>query len=163
MDDENPVRAISDDNVTIKKEPKQIPVKATEIAEKSLPSIRSFNKIEVTFSERRFVTPKRESQDYAEQEWCTKQHEYMKNTIGFCDEDLNDDERDPIWLLNKGNEFYANKNYLAAVSAFSSGLSIASESPSLYLARANAHFALANYKRCVCSDFVSYHLRLPLS
>lgn len=77
----------------------------------------------------------------------------MKNSIGFCDADLNDDERDPTWLLNKGNDFYGKGNYLAAISAYSSGLCIAKESPSLYLARAEAHFQLGNYKRCVCNFF----------
>lgn len=118
--------------------------------EKIMPPIRKFTEINVKFSERRFVTPKRESQDYAEQEWCAKQKEYMTSTVGFCDADLNDDERDPVWLLNKGNEFFEKNNMLAAISAYSSGLQLANQSPDLYLARANAHFPLANYKRCVC-------------
>lgn len=115
-----------------------------------MPAIRSFGKIDVVFSERRFITPKRESQDQAEQEWCAKQHEIMKNKIGFSDEDLNNDEHDPNWLLNKGNDFLKKKNYLAAISAYSCGLEIAKESADLFLARANAHFQLQNYKRCVC-------------
>lgn len=114
-----------------------------------LPPVRSFATIGVTFSERRFKTPKRESLEQAEREWCAKQHEIMTKNVGFCDESLNDDERDPKWLLNKGREFYEKKNFLGAISAFSSGIKIANESADLYLSRAKAHFHLKNFQRCV--------------
>lgn len=114
-----------------------------------LPPVRSFATIEVKFSERRFRTPKRESLDRAEREWCAKQHEIMTKNVGFCDENLNDDERNVKWLLNKGREFLEKKNYLGAISAFSSGIKIANESADLYIGRAQAHFHLNNFQRCV--------------
>lgn len=128
--------------------------------EPKLPPVRSFGSIDVTFSERRFITPKRESQDQAEREWCAKQHEIMTKNVGFCDENLNDDERDAIWLLNKGREFLGKKNYLGAVSAFSSGIKIANESADLLLGRAQAHFHLENFQRCVSFHVESQRMTL---
>lgn len=116
---------------------------------KTITPVRSFGTINVTFSARRFITPQRESQEHAEREWCMKQYEAMTKTIGFCDDDLSADERDPRWLLNKGNEFYDKKNYWAALSAYSSGIKLAKESAVLYISRARAHFRLENYSRCV--------------
>lgn len=119
--------------------------------EPTMPPIRSSGIINVTFSERRFVTPKRESQEQAEREWCAKQHEIMTKTVGFSDDDLNAEERDAQWLLQKGREFLEKKNYLGAISAFGSGIRVADELPDLYLGRAEAQFHLGNFKRCVSS------------
>lgn len=82
-------------------------------------------------------------------EWCAKQHEILVNRIGFCDEDLNSNERDMAWLIQKGNTFLDKKNYLAAVSAFTCGMKVSTESPELFLGRARAQYALNNYKSCV--------------
>lgn len=114
------------------------------------PPIRSGGTINISFTARRFVTPQRESQEHAEREWCLKQDQ-VKKDIGFCDDDLSADERNPKWLLGKGKEFYAKKNYLAALSAFSAGISLAECPAVLLLHRAMAHFKLENYTRCVSS------------
>lgn len=66
--------------------------------ESLLPPIRSSGKINVNLSLREFITPKRESQENAEREWCNKQHELMVDRIGFCDKNLNLDERDMSWV-----------------------------------------------------------------
>lgn len=115
----------------------------------SMPPIRSCAKINVNLSTREFVTPKRESQEQAEREWCAKQHEIIVNRIGFDDKDLNTEERDLNWLIQKGNGFLEKKNYLAAVSAFTCGLKMSNESPELFFGRAVAQYALKNYKHCV--------------
>lgn len=114
----------------------------------TLPAIRQSASIDVTFTKRKFVTPQRESQAHAEREWCLKQNE-VKQNIGFSTENLSAEERDPKWLLNKGKEFYEKRNYLGAISAFSTGIKIAANSAELLLNRALAHFAIANYNRCV--------------
>ncbi|XP_031632395.1 uncharacterized protein LOC116346464, partial [Contarinia nasturtii] len=117
--------------------------------------VRPCGRIDVNFSSREFITPKRESQENAEREWCAKQHEIMINRIGFSDKDLSSDERDPIFLMKKGYEFLEKKNYLAAVSTFSFCLTkMSNDLPELYLGRARAQYALQNYKRCAedCSD-----------
>lgn len=64
----------------IKHKPKS-PQRALAIAKKApeIPSIRNYGTIEVNFSERRFVTPQRESQEAAEQEWILKQNRVKKD------------------------------------------------------------------------------------
>lgn len=114
-----------------------------------LPPIRSRGNIDVYLSCREFVTPKRESLEHAEREWCAKQHEIMVKHMGFSDKDLNSDERDVNWVLKKGHDFLEKKNYLAAVSAFSFGLRMSNDLPELLLGRAKAQYALRNFKRCV--------------
>lgn len=116
-----------------------------------LPPVRSRGSINVNLSCREFVTPKRESLEHAEREWCTKQHEVMMDRMGFTDKDLNSDERDVNWVLKKGHDFLEKKNYLAAVSAFSFGLRMSNDLPELLFGRAKAQYALQNYKRCVSS------------
>lgn len=117
-----------------------------------LPPIRSRGTISVALSSREFVTPKRESQEHAEREWCAKQHEIMASRIGLNDEDLNSNECDVMWLLKKGQEFLEKKNYLCAVSAFTCGLKVTKELPEIYLGRAKAQYALKNYKCCVSNE-----------
>lgn len=114
-----------------------------------IPPIRNSGKISVILSERRFITPKRESQEVAEREWCAKQHEIMVNRLGFCPEDLKPEERDIDWLLNKGHTFLKKKNFLAAISAFTCGINLSNEAPDLFLGRARAQYCVKNYKRCV--------------
>lgn len=111
------------------------------------PSIRKSATIEIQFSKRNFVTPKRESQDPAEQEWLLKQTEARK-TIGFVAEDLRPEERDPMYLKDKGDEFFRQQNYLAAISAYTTGIKLASKCYELYLNRSAAHLAQENYQRC---------------
>lgn len=111
------------------------------------PSIRKSATIEIQFSKRNFVTPKRESQDPAEQEWLLKQAEARK-TLGFVAEDLRPEERDPMYLKDKGDEFFRQQNYLAAISAYTTGIKLASKCYELYLNRSAAHLAQENYQRC---------------
>lgn len=113
------------------------------------PPIRSCGKINVNFTSREFITPKRESKEAEERKWLAKQHEIMTDRIGFSDKDLSSDERDPVFLLKKGYDFLEKSNNLAAISTFSFGLKLSSRLPELYLGRARAQFALQNYKRCV--------------
>lgn len=114
---------------------------------KEVPAIRKSATIEIQFSKRNFVTPKRESQDPAEQEWLLKQAEARK-AVGFVAEDLRPEERDPMYLKDKGDEFYRQKNYLAAISAYTTGIKLANKCFELYLNRSAAHFAQENYQRC---------------
>lgn len=110
-------------------------------------NVRKSAAIEIQFSKRNFPTPKRESQDPAEQEWLLKQAEARK-TIGFVAEDLRPEERDPMYLKEKGDEFFRKKNYLAAISAYTTGIKIADKCYELYLNRSAAHLAQENYQRC---------------
>lgn len=110
-------------------------------------AVRNSGVIEIQFSQRNFMTPKRESQDPAEQEWLLKQAEARKAT-GFVAEDLRPEERVPMYLKKKGDEFFQQKNYLAAISAYTTGIKLASKCYELYLNRSAAHFVQENYQRC---------------
>jgi dyslexia susceptibility 1 candidate gene 1 protein len=130
---------------SIKEAPKKVAEKKKPPAE--VPGVRKSATIEIQFSKRNFATPKRESQDPAEQQWLLKQTEARK-AIGFVSEDLRPEERDPMYLKGKGDEFFGQKNYLAAISAYTTGIKLASKCFELYLNRSAAQFAQENYQRC---------------
>lgn len=125
-----------------------------------IPSIRKAATIEVQFSQRNFVTPKRESQDPAEQEWLLKQIAAQK-AIGFVPEDLKPEERDPVYLKQKGDDFFSQKNFLASISAYTTGIKIAPKCYELYLNRSAAHLAQQNYQRCVEDCSTAFELLHP--
>ncbi|CAO1377202.1 unnamed protein product [Diamesa serratosioi] len=111
-----------------------------------IPGIRHSATIDISFSKRNFMTPKRESQDPAEQEWMKIQSEARK-AIGFVAEDLRPEERNPQWLKEKGDDFFKKKNYLAAISAYSTGIQLTNKYFDLFLNRSAAHFAIENFQR----------------
>ena len=118
-----------------------------------IPPVRKSCTINVTFSKRNFITPKRESMAPAEAEWILKQSE-AKRTIGFVDDDLRPEERNPEWLKEKGDTFFKQKNYLAAIAAYSTGIKLTKKYYPLYLNRSAAHYIQGNYQRCAedCSS-----------
>jgi dyslexia susceptibility 1 candidate gene 1 protein len=129
---------------------KTAPPKVSQITvtpKPSIPEIRKSATIEISFSQRNFVTPKRESQDPAEQEWLLKQSEARK-AMGFVEEDLSPEERNPQWLKEKGDDFFKKKNYLAAISAYTTGIRLADRYHELYMNRSAAQMAMKNYQRC---------------
>lgn len=125
-----------------------------------IPVVRNSGVIMIQFSQRNFMTPKRESQDPAEQEWLLKQAEARKAT-GFVAEDLRPEERVPMYLKKKGDEFFQQKNYLAAISAYTTGIKLASKCYELYLNRSAAHFVQKNYQRCAEDCSMALELLKP--
>ncbi|XP_032663171.1 dynein assembly factor 4, axonemal-like isoform X2 [Odontomachus brunneus] len=115
---------------------------------KTIPLPRKSGTINVTFSERAFPTPARESSHIEEQEWLSKQVEARRKT-GFVEEDLRPEEQDPQWLKDKGNDFFKVGNYLAAINAYTYGIKISNKMTALYVNRSAAHYALGNYYRCI--------------
>uniref|UniRef100_A0A182VZM9 Dynein axonemal assembly factor 4 n=1 Tax=Anopheles minimus TaxID=112268 RepID=A0A182VZM9_9DIPT len=113
----------------------------------SPPAVRCSGTLEVTFSERTFVTPMRESMEQTEQEWTRKQAA-ARRAVGFADDDLRPDERNPEWLKQRGDTFFQQKNFLAAISAYSAGIRLTKDYYALFLNRSAAHLALENYQRC---------------
>lgn len=143
---------LTEENVTVKSQLPSLPRQDSKTT-----AIRSNCSIVVSFTNRAFPTPTRESQQPLESEWLAKQ-EVLNQKMGFVDEAaLRAEERNPEWLLCKGNEFFAHKNYLSSISAYSAGIrllqSYSSFAPELeiklYLNRSVAQLGQENYSRCI--------------
>ncbi|XP_015115383.1 dynein assembly factor 4, axonemal [Diachasma alloeum] len=143
----------------------------------SAPMPRQCGMINVTFSERMFPTPARESNRLEEQEvfgillpngsilfllsqWLMKQAE-ARRKCGFATEELSLEEQDPQWLKDKGDDFFKVGNYLAAVSAYTHGIRLSGNMSSLYANRAAAQYALGNYNRCAEDSSKALELMVP--
>ncbi|XP_063976453.1 dynein axonemal assembly factor 4-like [Diachasmimorpha longicaudata] len=126
----------------------------------STPGPRQCGMINVTFSKRMFPTPARESNQLEEQEWLVKQAE-ARRKCGFATEDLSPEEQDPQWLKDKGDDFFKVGNYLAAISAYSHGITLSGNMASLYANRGAAQYALGNYNRCAEDTSKALELMIP--
>ncbi|XP_001861877.2 dynein assembly factor 4, axonemal [Culex quinquefasciatus] len=125
-----------------------------------LPAIRQSATLQVSFTERNFVTPSRESREPEERDWIQKQSA-AKKAIGFVDDDLRPEERNPEWLKAKGDSFFQQQNYLGAISAYTAGIRLTDKYYSLFLNRSAAHFALENYQRCAEDCSAALELLVP--
>ncbi|XP_055712759.1 dynein axonemal assembly factor 4 [Phlebotomus papatasi] len=125
-----------------------------------VPEVRQQGNIVVNFTERRFPTPKRESQDHLEQEWFKKQHEARK-VVGFVEEDLRPEEKNPQWLKDKASDFFYKKNYLGAISALTTAIQLTPDCYDLFLERSASHLAIGNFQRCIEDCSRAYELLSP--
>ncbi|XP_059613238.1 dynein axonemal assembly factor 4 [Phlebotomus argentipes] len=125
-----------------------------------IPEVRKQGNITVEFTDRRFPTPKRESQDHLEQEWIKKQYEARK-VVGFIEEDLKPEERNPEWLKEKAADFFGKKNYLGAISAYSTAIQLTPECYDLFLNRSACQMAMGNLQRCIEDCSRAYELLTP--
>lgn len=128
--------------------PKLTPALKKSNSPRELSPIRPYGEIHVTFTERQFPTPQRESMMEAEREWLLKQKE-MRKAVGFVEEELTPAERNPEWLKTKGDSFFEQKNYRGAISAYSAAIRMTEQYYELFLNRSAAHFQLENYQRCI--------------
>ncbi|CAH0546257.1 unnamed protein product [Brassicogethes aeneus] len=126
-------------------------IKKEKVSE--VPKPRTSKSLQVLFTPRAFPTPSRESHLEEENEWLRKQAE-ARRSAGFMSEDIRPEERNPQYLLAKGSEFMKNKNYLAAVSAYSFGIKLSEKFVDLYIARSEAQMGLENFNRAIndCSS-----------
>eukprot|EP00794_Sanderia_malayensis_P005280 gene5280-5948_t len=119
----------------------------------AMPAPRAAGTIQLHFTPRAFVTPSRESKAPEEEAWLEKVAEMKKikpNTESKEDlEDMN-----PVWLKEKGNDFYKKGNFIAAVNAFTAAIAynlldppVAANAKSRCIAlvrRGTAHFQREN-------------------
>jgi len=112
--------------------------------------IRRGGKISVNFTERAFPTPVRESTTDAENEWLKKQAEARK-MCDVEDENLRPEEKNPEWLLSKGDTFLRQENFQAAVNAYTHGIRLGGKTPlpNLFSNRAACHLRLRNLHKAL--------------
>lgn len=115
-------------------------MKETKLPEvRDIPKIRTNATLEVTFTPRELPTPSRESRLEEENEWLRKQAE-ARRSVGFVSEDLRPEEKNPMYLKKKGDEFLRQNNYLGAISAYSFGIKLSDKYVDLYIGRSEAQY-----------------------
>ncbi|CAH1800547.1 unnamed protein product [Owenia fusiformis] len=122
--------------------------------------IRQPGKIEVSFTHRDFPTAARESTAGLEEEWLKKQNE-ARRIRDTEDDNLTEEERNPVWLRDKGNEFFKTGNYQAAINAYSHAIKLQSKLPALYSNRAACHLKLGNCMKCLEDSSTALDLLTP--
>ncbi|XP_035664317.1 dynein assembly factor 4, axonemal-like [Branchiostoma floridae] len=126
----------------------------------NIPAIRSKGKIEVSFTPRVFPTPVRESKLHEEEEWLKKQTEAMR-AAEIDDPNLSEEEKNPLWLKEKGDGFYKSGNVLAAVNAYSQAIRMDSKMPALYSNRAACHLQIRNFHKAAQDSSRALELLTP--
>ena len=116
---------------------------------KSIPQPRSGGSIQVSFTPRVLATPARESKLPEEERWLSKVAEFnrMKNTDNTDATDI--EEMNPMWLKDKGDDFFKKGNLVAAINAYSSALMLDSTIPMIYANRGACHLRLKQYNECI--------------
>ncbi|GFR58882.1 dyslexia susceptibility 1 candidate gene 1 protein homolog [Elysia marginata] len=110
---------------------------------------RDNGKIVVKHTPRVFPTPGRESQSEQEEEWLRKQAEAKRSIELSLDADLKEEEKNPQWLQDKGNSFFASGDYKAAINAYTHAIRMTPKLPALYSNRAACHLKLRNFFKCI--------------
>ncbi|XP_077289540.1 dynein axonemal assembly factor 4-like [Arctopsyche grandis] len=134
--------------------------KNNSFQEKIIPPLRNGGTLNITFSERIFPTPSRESSAREEQIWLKKMNEARKAS-GFISEDLRPEERDPQWCKDKGDELFRKGNHMGALNAYTHGLKLSDKLPSLYSNRAAVHYAMGNFHKCIEDCSAALDLMTP--
>lgn len=120
-----------------------------------LPEPRRPGNIQVDFTPRKLATPARESKLPEEELWLKKVAEMNKmKKVKNQDDVVDIEEMNPVWLKDKGNDFFTKGNYVAAVNAYTSALMLDSTIPMIYANRAACHLSMKQYRECVqdCSN-----------
>ncbi|KAL3285217.1 hypothetical protein HHI36_019331 [Cryptolaemus montrouzieri] len=125
-----------------------------------VPPPRHTQVVEIDFTPRNFPTPMRESKSEEENEWLKKQAE-ARRSVGFVSEDIRPEEKNPQFLLKKGDEFMKSGNYLGAISAYSFGIKISDKFVDLYIGRSRAHYAQGNYQKTALDCSTALELMVP--
>ncbi|XP_074925723.1 dynein axonemal assembly factor 4 isoform X2 [Chelonoidis abingdonii] len=134
-----------------------------KLKEESFPAPRSAGTLQINFTSRVFPTALRESRVAEEEEWLHKQAEARRAMNANFSElkDLNEEEKNPDWLKDKGNKMFATGNYLAAVNAYNLAILLNNNIPVLYLNRAACHLKLRNLHKTIEDSSKALELLIP--
>jgi len=108
-------------------------------------ALRKTGTISIKFTPRAFVTAARESHAVEESEWLEKQAAARKAVQEAKDAVDSGIADDPLWLKDKGNEFFKAGNYQSAVNAFTAAVTLDPKMAPLYSNRAAAHMKMNDF------------------
>ncbi|KAF4071861.1 hypothetical protein AMELA_G00267760 [Ameiurus melas] len=127
-----------------------------------LPAPRSTGCVKVSFTPRVFPTPSRES--FVPQEEELRQEAEARRAVN-ADlaelDDLTEEERNPDWLKDKGDKFFAAGNYQAAVNAYDLAIRLNRRIPALFSNRAACHLKLRNLHKAIRDSSQALELLTP--
>eukprot|EP00052_Salpingoeca_macrocollata_P026289 m.243579 g.243579 ORF g.243579 m.243579 type:complete len:373 (-) comp22550_c1_seq1:41-1159(-) len=123
--------------------------------------VRAAGKISVKFSARAFPTPSRESYREQEEQWQEKQAEARKAVQEAKAALAGGPGNDPLWLLDKGKDFFKQGNYQAAINAFTSAVTLDANMAAAYSNRAACHLKLLDPQACAADASKALSLLLP--
>jgi len=120
-------------------------------------AVRKTGTISIKFTPRAFVTAARESHAVEEAEWLEKQAAARKAVQEAKDAVGSGIADDPLWLKDKGNEFFKMGNFQSAINAFTAAVTLDPNMAPLYSNRAAAHMKMSDFHACAqdCSKAIS--------
>ncbi|XP_068996130.1 dynein axonemal assembly factor 4 isoform X1 [Embiotoca jacksoni] len=116
-----------------------------------LPPPRRSSSIFVSFTPRVFLTALRESRVPEEEEWLRKQAA-ARRAVSGDDEDLKDlkeEERNPEWLKDKGDQRFLTGDFLGAVNAYNLSIRLNRRNPAVFSNRAACHLKMRNLHKAI--------------
>ncbi|KAL7870212.1 hypothetical protein SRHO_G00077090 [Serrasalmus rhombeus] len=131
--------------------------------QKDVPAPRSVGCIKISFTPRVFPTALRESRVAEEEEWLRKQAEARRMASADLAQldDLKEEEKNPDWLKDKGDNFFRTGNYQAAVNAYDLAIKLNRRIPALFSNRAACHLKLRNLHKAIEDSSQALDLLTP--
>ncbi|XP_047452629.1 dynein assembly factor 4, axonemal [Mugil cephalus] len=131
--------------------------------ETELPPPRPSGNIHITFTPRVFPTALRESRVQEEDEWLRKEAESRRSVnADMLDlKELKEEERNPDWLKDRGDQRFRAGDFLGAVNAYSLAIRLNGNIPALHSNRAACHLKLRNLHKAVQDSTQALDLLTP--
>eukprot|EP00048_Salpingoeca_helianthica_P018680 m.242785 g.242785 ORF g.242785 m.242785 type:complete len:366 (-) comp26220_c0_seq1:223-1320(-) len=119
--------------------------------------VRAAGKIAVSFTPREFRTPLREEYREQEEEWLARQAEARAAVQRAKERDPTAVDSDPLWLVDRGKEFYSKGDIQSAINAFTEAVTIDPSCAPAYSNRGACHLRRADPQACAadCSKALS--------
>ncbi|XP_035011760.1 dynein assembly factor 4, axonemal [Hippoglossus stenolepis] len=128
-----------------------------------VPAPRRTGNIQVMFTPRVFPTALRESRVEEEEEWLRKQAEARRAVNPDVDElkDLKEEDRNPDFLKDKGDKYFAAGDFLSAVNVYNLAIRLNRQMPALFSNRAACHLKLRNLHKALEDSSKALDLLTP--
>lgn len=104
--------------------------------------IRQANKVEVKFTERVF-------RHLAARDTYTKEPPMPKNKGNLASTDGDLESKNPLWLKDKGDQFLRDKNYTAAIEAYTEAVGIDGKMVGAWANRSLANLKIFNFNGAI--------------